>query len=441
MKLLYTFLLCLVLSSLAMGQQYFSHPMFLKNRFALNPAAAGLSGGWEVGAQAGTFMQGATDSPRQAQFQINGPTSENTGMGIQVKSFQAGAFQTFVAQLSGAYQARFNDRHFLSFGLSSGLLRRSLDQSRFGVNDYVDGTDELLNSDFFNRTTFRLEAGALYQNGNLQLSLSFPQLYETQEDVNSSFAGVASYEFGFGEIAFSPLLMLNYYANQPSLIDGGVMVEWNNTVWAQVTYRNNESFNLGAGLKIKELGIGYSYNQPTGGLTDLYSGGHEILVTVNLGKKSKAAAKRMANDQNTTLTEASDNSNQTLAEVGTESEIDDLKTDIQEMKSMISKLAGEKDKANQPVPKLVSVKTSYENGGEMAKGYYVVVQACESISCARQMMKLFEEAGKIRPKVMHDQESGAYYLYTSFTEDEKEAQNISSQLQKDGYLETRVIRY
>ena len=274
------------------AQAYFSHPLYLKNRFALNPAAAGLSGGWEIAGQGGALMQGVDNGPQQAQFTINGAATENTGLGVQVKSFSAGAFQTFIGQFAGSYQAYFADDHFLSFGMATGIVRKTLDFN--GVNPFTDATDPLINADFFNRTSFRVEAGLLYQRENLQLSLSLPTLYESDAGSRGNLVAVAAYklDLGGGDISLTPLAIFNSYAQQPSVFDGAVMAEWRETAWLQVGYRSNRSLTVAAGVRVKELGFGYSYSQPTGEVTDLYSGGHEVLVTVTLGGKQKGAPTR-----------------------------------------------------------------------------------------------------------------------------------------------------
>jgi len=75
--------------------------------------------------------------------------------------------------------------------------------------------------------------------------------------------------------------------NSPFQTEINVSGVWDNMVWANIGGATNKDFNIGAGVFVKSIGFGYSYEMNSKPISTLSGGSHEIMIQycTNSGKK------------------------------------------------------------------------------------------------------------------------------------------------------------
>lgn len=88
------------------------------------------------------------------------------------------------------------------------------------------------------------------------------------------------------EVAESIGLIINgiyrYDKNQKDVVEGQLKGVLSNTFWIGAGYRNDLAYSFNAGVRIKELQIGYTREMSSGKSNGVYRGGNEITLSYNL---------------------------------------------------------------------------------------------------------------------------------------------------------------
>jgi type IX secretion system PorP/SprF family membrane protein len=219
-------------------------------------------------------------------------------VGSYIVSEQIGAYEQFTFNVSGAYKAYFADRHFLSLGIGSSINRRSLNVNRLNLNRFVDQDDATLQSDFYNATTVKFEAGAWYVNKNFEAGLSFPYLYESGGNLQrADFIALVSYLFAVNNSKFTikPAVLFQTIPLRGDRFDATVVTEWDQKIWFQLGYRSNSTMLAGIGFRLNELNFGYNFGIPSGDLGNVYTNSHEVLLMINFDRRTPGASNKSQN--------------------------------------------------------------------------------------------------------------------------------------------------
>ncbi len=72
---------------------------------------------------------------------------------------------------------------------------------------------------------------------------------------------------------------MGYHAN--------LLINYENIFWIQPTYKVNRSIVVSAGINLKKIGIGYSYETNSGALSAIGGASHEIIITYGFFKPRK----------------------------------------------------------------------------------------------------------------------------------------------------------
>jgi type IX secretion system PorP/SprF family membrane protein len=267
------------------AQRIHNNSFFVQNPFAFNPAYVGVYDGLQAVVQAGTYMQGNTDTPRSGLIGINAAMKGNMGLGSYIVSEQVGAFENFTFNISGSYKTYFADKHYLSLGLGGSFNRQSLNVNRLNLNRFVDLNDATLQTDFYDASTVKFEAGAWYVNNNFEAGITFPYLYESGGNFQcADFIAMASYLIAINnsKLTIKPSVLFQTIPLRGDRFDGTLIAEWDNSFWIQTGYRSNNTAIIGAGFRLNELVIGYNFGIPSGALSNVYNNSHEVLLMLNL---------------------------------------------------------------------------------------------------------------------------------------------------------------
>lgn len=275
------------------AQRIHNNSFFVQNPFVFNPAYVGVYDGLQAVVQAGTYMQGNTDTPRSGLIGINAAMNGGMGIGSYIVSEQVGAFENFNFNLSGSYKTYFAEQHFISLGIGASYNRRSLNINRLNLNRFVDLNDATLQTDFYDASTVKFEAGAWYVNKNFEAGITFPYLYESGGNLQrADFIAIVSYLMPIqnSNLTIKPSILFQTIPLRGERVDGTIIAEWNNSFWLQAGYRSNSTALLGAGFRLNELVVGYNFGMPGGDLGNVYNNSHEVLLMLNL-KRAVVATK------------------------------------------------------------------------------------------------------------------------------------------------------
>jgi len=278
MKRFIIFLLITVAFCNVSAQTVPQYDLYNQNLFLLNPAAIGLNGGVNVYAGHKTQWTGLNDAPQNSYFTANGLLTKSMGVGMTFNMQKYGVFDVMNIGVDYAYRIGFSKYQALSLGVSVNFVQNSINTENLYPEELVDPA---LISNNFNQSLFYTGFGIEYRFKDLSVDLSVPVMYGVQENkfFQSNFL-YAQYSFHFSNNIWNlkPSVLLRYDRGSPVQADINVLVDWNAVAWFQTSYRTNNTILFAAGVFIKHLGIGYSYELVTEPISYASGGSHEIVV-------------------------------------------------------------------------------------------------------------------------------------------------------------------
>ena len=449
MKYLLKALLLLLLVSFSQyvfSQGIANYNLYMQNTLAINPAYAGSQDGFFNMLHFRNQMATVSDHPRSFSYYAHSPIGDKTGMGGNVTVLKAGVFQTTSANLSASYKVFFSHDHKITFGLSGGMVKRSLDYDRL---QNANLADPALQSENVNKVFYNFGFGAIYNWRNFELSASLPNLkQEESNELSSYFIGYANYKYFTKDLQwkFQPSILLKSIPVSPNLVDINFMAEWNKTIWVQAGYRSNNSLVYSAGINIEGLGVGYAYEMPTGVQSELSKGTHEVTFSLLLkNKKTKIVqqekeieerydafvAKRDSLIGHDSLSERREKAILLEHKIQLEKMNDSIAIEKQKMGEITDHL--EKDSVEENFTDgIYDVKVSYRGKVKIQKGNYIVIQSVKDMVYAEKLVR--EYAGKgIKSTIIYNKTKGVYYLFTEMIKDEDSAVHAMSRYRKKGF--------
>lgn len=267
-----------VLSSFAQQAPMYSHSSLLPIFY--NPAYNGLEKELAVNLLHRSQWSSITGAPVSNVLQASSSFKEKNGLGLNVLYDTRGITTTVNATGSYAYHARLTNNHYLSFGVSAGLLNQQVNFSEAIVQD---ANDPIVLGGNVSGSTFLVDFGLLYRFKHLEVGIAIPQLVGHQNaavynDLKRYFIGNFSYEWGINEqLIVKPIVLIRQTVSSPLQYDISAIAFYRDLVWGGVGYRSAYAVNISAGIKIKSFELGYSYDIVT---NELAGNGvsHEILL-------------------------------------------------------------------------------------------------------------------------------------------------------------------
>ncbi len=287
------------------GQQNAQYSLYMLNKFAFNPAYAGLDHSLSLtGVYRGQWV-GLEGNPSTAQVNVHMPLYIlRGGLGLSFENDELGARQGTQFTLAYNYQLELGDG-ILSIGVAGGLrqLRLNGNDLRTPQGEYEDGTvinhqDELLPITSINGSTPIFDAGAFYQNDWLEIGVASKNLSEpgielenlTYQLVRNYIVYGGAYFDITGSIQLQPSFMVRSDLTQTQT-DLSLLVQYNNNIFVGATFRGYSSETIDAlgiigGLKISEnITLGYAHDLGLSDLQLVNDGSHEIMLNYNLNKR------------------------------------------------------------------------------------------------------------------------------------------------------------
>lgn len=308
------FVLCATVASQLLAQQAPMFTDFSRAYTVINPSFSGMNQGINVmginrmqwagfGIDKEEIANSSTTSSSLSDDQSSMSVAPETfflsvdmpvkflhgGVGLSLMEDNIGFEENTSVTLNYAYHIDLGLSD-LGMGLGLNILNRTVDFTRFNP---IDPDDPVLQglaadaSDMFLDMNF----GVFWQiPGEVYLGFSATNILETEGSnllsesatTSASFIGDRTF-YLFGGYEFQ-LNSIPQYSFLPSFcvmsdiastqIEAGIRAIYNNVFWFGVNYRHEESVGFLAGLNIKDIQIGYSYDLNTMGLT--VPGSHEI---------------------------------------------------------------------------------------------------------------------------------------------------------------------
>ena len=308
MKNIFTFLLFFSVVAVVTAQQAPQYSLYMWNKFAFNPAYAGMDNSLSV---TGVFRDQWVDLPGRPKNQaINAHMPlyiANGGVGIGFESETIGSWKNISAMAAYNYQMVLGNSGVLSLGLSAGFIQRELDGSlvRTPEGIYNPETGELVHNDPslpFDASTVSgaaptAHAGVFYQGEKFEFGLSAMNLLENEISFSTfsfkpdrSLYLYAGYRLDIGKkFTIDPSVLVKSNVDQTQM-DFSVMITYNENIFGGASFRgynsnSNDAVAILTGFKLSEkIAIGYSYDLTLSTLNQVTNGTHEILLNYNLGK-------------------------------------------------------------------------------------------------------------------------------------------------------------
>lgn len=451
-------LLIVAISSLihaSHGQSVINKNLYIANPVQINPAYLGSQGKLFLGLQSSLTANNDLGLPAYSSINVHGSIFENLGVGTNFLSESQGPFSMTAADIGSSYKVFLSDNQRLSFGLTFGFIRQTLDPSAFNTNGYVDQNDPYLSGDFYNQTSVKIGTGVLYQLGNLDLGIGAPFLSKGNTTLNKEANINAAYTWAFqgDRLKLNPSILYQIKAEDADLYDLNMRGIYMDKFWLMMGYRSNQSLNFAFGLSADMFDVGYNYNAATGDLKSINANNHELMVAFTIKRKSagKLDKHSRANqtfkivnkgemDQKFTQLQQKYDEQAAIGSSNLEEEKEkraELEAEIVTLRNELGivKAIQENEESKVVKEELLSDKLAIESGN------YVVVSTCKTLLCAEQIQVDLKIKGENNTDIVLNKQKEFYYIVTGRFSNKSEALESMERKRKSGFKDSWVLVY
>jgi type IX secretion system PorP/SprF family membrane protein len=318
------FTLCLValLLSVTVSRGQVPGPFyrqFYYNPYLFNPAYVAINNETEANI---TYRQQWTnfkDAPVTAGASLQFPTSKRVALGFNLYSDKQVLLRNSNFLATFGYVVPISKNQSLRFALSGGVGFNKLDLTAEELNTNDPAIVNAAGNNFYVDGNF----GVVYSLAGLRLGFALTDIFQSNAFSEESFNKFemsnlrnrlfsASYRFNVGVMQnFSIEPYVLYRQTEDGLQDAweaASLIYYKNKIWTGASYHQNNGVALFFGANIKErIKFGYSYEFPPLSTGFPATSSHELHISVKLGKKKNAMAKKpaqsapeLANSANTT---------------------------------------------------------------------------------------------------------------------------------------------
>jgi type IX secretion system PorP/SprF family membrane protein len=412
----------LILSvSAAFAQQLPLSSQYYTNPFVYNPAFTGSGENTQAFLTHRSQWSGFDGAPQTSYLTIDGPIeSKSIGLGLKIFSDQTDIISRVGASANYSYRLKVNDDNSILFGLGLGVINHKIDFSKVVVRDTED---PMLFSTTQNKTVFNADFGVAYNWKTLEVGIAVPQMLgnkikfttdagdESIYRVERQYLGTIKYTFDVipeKEITAYPLVMVRYTPGSVIQYDINAVLDWKKIGWFGVTYHSNYAVALSAGLRYKNLSVGYAYDLGIGKIKSYTGSSSELLLSYTFGeRKERFEEPKAVTETKDTITDA------LIAKLKAKTDTNEV--EISRLKALIAKGGGNAERSESLTENLMRTGSSNdfvdENGMGLSAGFYVVVGTFSSKENANK----FKDANIIKgyngTSVIQNHKTKVYYVY------------------------------
>ncbi len=393
----------------------FNH--YYANPYLINSAFAGEDYRPSIYISHRRQWMGIADAPVTSSIVFHTPLGDKFSLGAQFNNDSRGLLNSSSGLFTLAYKAMFSPEHFLKFGLSGGVINRTIRDLDEIMNDprYQDDDAvlKLLDKSMYLDGRF----GFNYHNKGFNLGFTLPRLFHNelfgvkgfnQGDLNplNSYQVMAHYQSYNKEapITFEPYLIYRIQEDgKEKQLEGAGIVKIKNAVWLGGIYRQDGAITALGGITISDaFHFGYSYDVGAQPVTGFGKGTHEIMLKLNLGEE-----KRPKKKERVVITKEPDAYEQ-YQQVKEDDPIvqEPPKNDLEDPEGKITNYKGpvEVPEGSQPQ--------------DLKKGYYVVVGVFNSLEKAQKYSNGLFQAGYFT-KNGYNSTAKYYFVYMYYNDVDK----------------------
>lgn len=315
-KLIYGFLIVLLIGMKAEAQQVPVYSQYVLNGFLFNPAMAGAGGYSSVNLIAREQWVGITDAPSTYALSFHTKIMPNSyvrrrkpvrrkvsfgfsdgkvGLGAYVFNDRTGALGRTGARFSYAYHLyNKSTRSQLSFGFSLVGYQLKFDEDRVRLRDPDD--DIWINA---RESVFIPDAdvGIYYSAPNYYAGFSADQLLESivkfgsngydGYKMNRNYYLFGGYDFELTNmLTLAPSALVKFAQNGVLQGDLSAKLFIDQLYWGGLTYRTGDALIVTAGLSIDRYVFGYAFDFSLSNIMRHSFGSHEFMFAVKWGEEN-----------------------------------------------------------------------------------------------------------------------------------------------------------
>lgn len=287
-----------IVTGSAFAQQLNLNSQYLFNDMLVNPGATGSKDYVPIQLNFRKQWANFIGSPTTQFISAEGKIAKNMGLGGVIFNDISGPSRRTGISINSAYQLQLdaNRRHFLGMGIAVSFVQHMIDQSK--ITTYLPNDP----------------AVARGYNNAFVPDASFGFFYRF---LDKGYVGVSAYNliqtkvdlFKVGNKIYNPLVRTyylyggyNFSLGQKSKIktstllrvietgvfqfDVSAIYEWNKIFWVGGSYRFKSAAVAMAGVQIKMVKIGYSYDFTLSDIKKYSTGSHEIFLELQLNSKN-----------------------------------------------------------------------------------------------------------------------------------------------------------
>jgi type IX secretion system PorP/SprF family membrane protein len=445
----------LLSASPAIAQQLPLSSQYYTNQFVTNPALTGTKENVNAFLTHRSQWTGIAGAPQTSYLTVDGPLqAKNIGLGLNLYSDVTDITSRIGAFANYSYRVKLSEEdNNLYFGIALGVINNKIDFSRAIVRDKDD--PNIPQSGSQNQAIFSSDFGLAWRWKKLEIGAAVPQFlgskikYNTVDGKSTTFNLERSYQGSLKyiidivkekEITVYPLLMARYYENSMLQYDANLVLDWKKIGWIGATYHSNNAVAVSAGLRYKNLSIGYAYDFGIASTKSYTGNSSELLLGFSFGKvkdnsaeeaaaREEAAKKDLVQDQTKNLATSEE-----LVAVKTKADSNEL--EIQRLKAELAQMKTERlaDVArpnttvdpNKPIdpnkPREINLtenlmRTSSSNnfvdetGLTIMGGYYIVIGSFNNKENANKFKNANLIKGYTKTQIIQNSITKTYYVY------------------------------
>jgi type IX secretion system PorP/SprF family membrane protein len=307
MKTIINIIALTLITASVYAQQDAQFNQYIFNELVINPAYAGTKGVVNANAIYSTQWTGFTGSPNTQTISLEGPVSDNIGLGIHLVNDVIGAQTQQGLFGSYAYHLRLNDKYKLSMGIAAGASYFTLNGTQLNPENQ---NDPAVPKDQVTKLRLDSKTGLFLYSDRFFAGISVSDLLANVFKANDLMVAAQSrhyfltsgYVFDLSpKFKFKPSFLIKEDFKAPTNIDINAFVLYNERFWLGATVRTGAkifgSKDLQSSLKSSDalvfmadfnisdrLRIGYAYTYSTSVLRDYP--GHEFSIGYSIPNKT-----------------------------------------------------------------------------------------------------------------------------------------------------------
>ncbi len=293
MKQFLTMILLSAICVTVFAQKELVMTQYIHNQFAINPAFAGSRESLSAFGAYRMQWSSIPDAPNAQYFSMHAPLkNDKVALGLSFFNENVSIVQNTGFSAAYAYRIKVGQSSRVAFSLSTGLLSSKSSWDRLSLTDPNDPA-------FGENETYinpMLGFGVAWYSQDFFAGFSIPDLFYNGnfddespvfEPDKTNYLITAGYLYALNpNISLQPATLFRYNPGQSTIVDLSANVLIQNRFWTGLTYRTNSEIIAMAGWQASpQLRVAYSFDYPTGDLSNLNSGSHELSLQFDFGYK------------------------------------------------------------------------------------------------------------------------------------------------------------